>query len=148
MRWGINNMANILIVGANQGIGYYLAEKLLELGNFVTVLDIHTDNVLRLKEKYQKSLLPVIADARDLSSIENGVKQALQHFGDIDIAVHNACLCTFESESDSGYEVYQSVMDVNYFGALRLAKTVLPHMRKAKKGRIIFTSSEIGRAHV
>lgn len=28
-------MANILIVGANQGIGYYLAEKLLELGNFV-----------------------------------------------------------------------------------------------------------------
>ncbi|MDE6906307.1 MAG: SDR family NAD(P)-dependent oxidoreductase [Lachnospiraceae bacterium] len=137
-------MANILIVGANQGIGYYLAEKLLELGNFVTVLDIHTDNVLRLKEKYQKSLLPVIADARDLSSIENGVKQALQHFGDIDIAVHNACLCTFESESDSGYEVYQSVMDVNYFGALRLAKTVLPHMRKAKKGRIIFTSSGVG----
>ena len=35
-------------------------------------------------------------------------------------------------------------MDVNYFGALRLAKTVLPHMRKAQKGRIIFTSSGVG----
>lgn len=137
-------MANILIVGANQGIGYYLAEKLLESGNFVTVLDVQTDAVLALKEKYPKSLLPVIADARDLSSIENGVKQAIRHFGNIDIAVHNACLCTFEKEDDTGYEVYQNVMDVNYFGALRLAKTVLPHMRKAKRGRIIFTSSGVG----
>jgi len=36
----MNNMANILIVGANQGIGYYLVERLLELGNTVTVLDV------------------------------------------------------------------------------------------------------------
>ncbi len=137
-------MANILIAGGNQGIGYYLTERLLELGNFVTVLDIQTDAVLTLKEKYPKTLLPIIADVRNLASIENGVKQAIEHFGDIDIAIHNACLCTFESEHDTGYEVYQSVMDVNYFGALRLAKTVLPYMRKAGKGRIIFTSSGVG----
>lgn len=137
-------MANVLIVGANQGIGYYLAERLLELGNCVTVLDIQTDAIEALKEKYQKTVLPVMADARNLSSIENGVRQAIEHFGDIDIAVHNACLCTFENEHDTGYEVYQDVMDVNYFGALRLAKTVLPHMRKAGKGRIIFTSSGVG----
>ena len=137
-------MANILIAGANQGIGYYLAERLLELGNSVTVLDIQTDAALALKEKYQKTVLPVIADVRNLSSVENGVRQAIEHFGDIDIAIHNACLCTFESEHDTGYEVYQNVMDVNYFGALRLAKTVLPYMRKARKGRIIFTSSGVG----
>ncbi|MDE5598112.1 MAG: SDR family NAD(P)-dependent oxidoreductase [Lachnospiraceae bacterium] len=99
---------------------------------------------MALKEKYQKTVLPVIADVRNLSSVENGVRQAIEHFGDIDIAIHNACLCTFESEHDTGYEVYQNVMDVNYFGALRLAKTVLPYMRKARKGRIIFTSSGVG----
>lgn len=137
-------MAHILIVGADQGIGYYLAERLLENGNFVTVLDLQTDAVASLKEKYPKTVLPVIADARNLSSIEHGVQQAMEHFGDIDIAIHNACLCTFESEPDTGFEVYQNVMDVNYFGALRLAKTVLPYMRKAKKGRVIFTSSGVG----
>ena len=119
-------MASILIVGANQGIGYYLVERLLESGNSVTVLDVQTNAVETLKEKYQKTVLPVIADAQNLSSIENGVRQAVDHFGDIDIAIHNACLCTFENEHDTGYEVYQRVMDVNYFGALRLAKTVLP----------------------
>jgi len=137
-------MANILIVGANQGIGYYLVERLLELGNCVTELDVQTDGILALKEKYQKTVLPIIADARNLSDIENGVRQAVDFFGDIDAAIHNACLCTFESEYDTDYEVYQKVMDVNYFGALRLAKTVLPNMRKAKKGRIIFTSSGVG----
>ena len=137
-------MANILIAGANQGIGYYLTERLLELGNSVTVLDVQTDAARALKEKYQKTVLPVIADVRNLSSIENGVRQAIEHFGDIDIAIHNACLCTFDSAHDTDYEVYQNVMDVNYFGALRLTKTVLPHMRKAGKGRIIFTSSGVG----
>lgn len=138
------HMANVLVVGADQGIGYYLVERLLELGNTVTVLDVQIHAAALLKEKYQKTLLPVAADARSLSDIENGVSQAVQHFGSIDIAVHNACLCTFESERDTDYEIYQNVMDVNYFGALRLTKTVLPHMRKAKKGRIIFTSSGVG----
>lgn len=137
-------MANILIVGGNQGIGYYLTERLLESGNHVTVLDIQTDAVEALETKYQKAVLPVFADAQNLSSIENGVRRAVEQFGDIDIAIHNACLCTFESERDTDYEVYQKVMDVNYFGALRLAKTVLPGMREAKKGRVIFTSSGVG----
>ena len=137
-------MANVLIVGADQGIGYYLVERLLELENTVTVLDLQITAIDILKEKYQDTVLPIIADARNLSSIENGVHSAIEHFGDIDVAIHNACLCTFASEHDTGYEVYQNVMDVNYFGALRLTKTVLPHMRKAKKGRIIFTSSGVG----
>lgn len=137
-------MANVLIIGANQGIGYYLAERLLESGNTVTVLDIEINAIEILKEKYQKQVLSIVADARDLHSIENGVYQAIGNFGDIDIAIHNACLCTFESEHDTGYDVYQDVMDVNFFGALRLVKTVLPHMRQAKKGRILLTSSGVG----
>ena len=68
----------------------------------------------------------------------------MKQFGMIDVAIHNACMCTFDSEQDTDYEVYQKVMDINYFGALRLAKTVLPYMREAKKGRVIFTSSGVG----
>jgi NAD(P)-dependent dehydrogenase (short-subunit alcohol dehydrogenase family) len=50
----------------------------------------------------------------------------------------------FDCEADTDYEVYRKVMDVNYYGALRLSKIVLPYMRKAKKGRVIFTSSGVG----
>lgn len=137
-------MASILIVGANQGIGYYIAKRLLEQGNSVTVLDVNVQNLKCLQQEYPKTLLPVIADAQDLSSIQDGVAQAIHVFGSIDAAIHNACLCTFQSEPDSDYSIYQKVMDINFFGALRLAKSVLPYMRQAKKGRVIFTSSGVG----
>ena len=47
-------MANILIVGADQGIGYYLVERLLEVGNSVTVLDRQTEHVEMLKKGIRK----------------------------------------------------------------------------------------------
>ena len=137
-------MANIIIVGANQGIGYYIAERLLARGSSVAILDTSLDQAKALQASYPQRLLPVRADARDAASIQSGVAQTVTAFGSIDAAIHNACLCTFASEPDTGYDVYQDVLDVNFFGALRLAKAVLPYMRKAGKGRIIFTSSGVG----
>ena len=45
-------MSNILIIGANQGIGYYLAESLLESGNRVAVLDIPTHPIAGLQKNF------------------------------------------------------------------------------------------------
>jgi len=45
-------MSNIIITGANQGIGYYMAEKLLADGNNVSVMDIETFGLEKLKERY------------------------------------------------------------------------------------------------
>jgi NAD(P)-dependent dehydrogenase (short-subunit alcohol dehydrogenase family) len=137
-------MSNILIVGANQGIGYYMVKQLLEDGNKVSVLDIQTDHVDKLKALYPENLFVTYADATDETSLKQGIQSAMDRHGTIDIAVHNACICTFDSEADTDYEVYRKVMDVNYYGALRLSKIVLPYMRKAKKGRVIFTSSGVG----
>ena len=137
-------MSNILIVGANQGIGYYMAIRLLEKGNKVTVLDIQDNHISELKENYQDSLLIIRSDATDEESLSEGIKKSIKEFGNVDIAIHNACLCTFANEQDTGYEVYQKVMDVNYFGALRLSKLILPFMREKKEGRIIFTGSGVG----
>lgn len=137
-------MSNILIVGANQGIGYWMVNCLLEKGNKVTVLDIQEEHISELEEQYPNSLLVVKADATDETSLSNGINAAVNKYGPIDVAIHNACLCTFESETDTSYEVYKKVMDVNYFGALRLSKQILPLMREARRGRIIFTSSGVG----
>ena len=137
-------MADILIICADQGIGYYLTESLLESGNRVAVLDIQTGHIAELQPKYGNHLLVISADAADSLSVQEGVQKAFDCFGAIDIAIHNACICTFNSEPETDLEVYRQVMNVNYYGALRLAKAVLPHMREARKGRLIFTSSAVG----
>ncbi|MCI7274863.1 MAG: SDR family NAD(P)-dependent oxidoreductase [Cuneatibacter sp.] len=53
----------ILIVGANRGIGYYMVKRLLELGDFISVLDIETDNLEKLKENYPNQLISITVDA-------------------------------------------------------------------------------------
>lgn len=137
-------MSNILIVGANQGIGYHMVSRLLEKGNNVAVLDICTDNISKLTNVYPETLLICNADATNENSLSDGINSVMDTFGKIDIAIHNACFCTFEAEQNTDYETYRKVMDVNYYGALRLSKLILPFMRKEKAGRIIFTSSGVG----
>lgn len=57
-------MANIIISGANEGIGYYMAKTLLEDGHRVAVLDVATIHLEKLKETYEKSLIYFQVDMR------------------------------------------------------------------------------------
>jgi NAD(P)-dependent dehydrogenase (short-subunit alcohol dehydrogenase family) len=137
-------MKNIVITGANQGIGYYMAERLLADGNAVAVLDLNIENLQELKSKYKDRLLSCICDMEDTEAVTNTIDKIAASFGSIDIAVHNACYCTFDSMEATGEDIYKKVFNVNYFGALRLTKALIPYMKKQKNGRIIFTSSGVG----
>lgn len=137
-------MANILITGANQGIGFYMVKQLLSDGNRVSVLDVEIDNLDSLKTDYANNLLFFRTDLRDCNEVKIAVDKTAAEFDHIDIAIHNACVCTFESEVETDIDTYKNVFEVNYFGALRLVKCVTPYMTVQKKGKIIFTSSGVG----
>ena len=137
-------MNNIVITGANEGIGYYFIEQLLKDGNKIAVIDIETNNLEKLKIKYQNNLFFFKVDVRNEIDMHSSITKIAEYFHTIDIAIHNACLCTFDMEVDTNENTYKDIFEVNYFGALRLAKGVLPYMRKQKSGKIIFTSSGVG----
>lgn len=137
-------MANIILTGGNQGIGHFMAEKFLQNGNCIAVLDLENDNLQELKKEYPGRLLDCICDMRDAGSVTETVNRIAASFQTIDIAIHNACRCTFDSMADTSDEVYQEVFDVNYFGALRLSRAVLPYMKAQHCGRVVFTSSGVG----
>ena len=137
-------MANIIITGANEGIGYYMIEKLLADGNRVSVLDIETQNLANIKNQYNSNLIFYKVDLRNNEEIKMAVDKTAKEFGIIDIAVHNACKCTFKSEIETDFDTYKDVFDVNYFGALRFVKGIIPYMTAQKKGKVIFTSSGVG----
>lgn len=137
-------MSNIIISGANEGIGYYLVKQSLDEKNKVAVLDLQTDNLSDLKSVYGNSLLYYKVDMRCEKDIQNAVENVINEFQTIDIAIHNACKCTFDMEATTDIDTYKDVFEVNYFGALRLAKSILPYMQKQKNGKVIFTSSGVG----
>lgn len=135
-------MKNVIILGANEGIGYWMAKRLLEDGYNVGIFDICTDNLDDLKLQYREQLFIAKCNAKSDEDIANAVAEYVQNYKRIDIAVHNACKCTFNSMEETSEDVYQEVLDVNYFGALRLTKSVVKYM-KSTGGKIIFTSSGV-----
>jgi NAD(P)-dependent dehydrogenase (short-subunit alcohol dehydrogenase family) len=136
-------MKNIIILGANEGIGYYLAKKLLENGNNVGIFDISLNNLNELKSLYSNQLLTIECDAKSNEDIEKAVAEFVKKFKKVDIAIHNACKCTFDSMENTDEEIYKEVFDINYFGALRLTRNVVDYMKETG-GRIIYTSSGVG----
>lgn len=92
----------------------------------------------------ESSILPINCNVKNETAINEAVKISIQKFGGIDIAIHNACKCTFLSMEKTDYSIYEEVFDVNYLGALRLTKVVIPYMKQEGKGKIIFTSSGVG----
>lgn len=127
-------MANILIVGANQGIGYYLVKRLLELNHFVAVLDIDINNLAKLQETYPTALLPIAADARYLSSVQQGVEKAIGQFKSLDVAIHNACLCTFESEPSCDYEYIPKSNGCELFWGIKTGEDGFAPYAKKQEG--------------
>lgn len=135
--------SNIIITGAAKGIGYFVACELLDEGMNVTVLDLDIAPLEKATKKYD-SLLALPCDVRDAGRVKQCVEESIGRFGSVDIAVHNACLCTFLSMEESDDALYRDVFSVNYFGALHLSRAVLPFMKAQHSGRIIFTSSGVG----
>lgn len=137
-------MSNIIITGANQGIGYFMVLQLLKDGNRVAVFDLDISNIENLKNEYRGQLQAAICDMRDTACVAQCVEEIYKEFGTIDIAIHNACVCTFSCADETSEDIYKNVFDVNYFGALRLTRAVVPYMRKGHGGKIIYTSSGVG----
>jgi NAD(P)-dependent dehydrogenase (short-subunit alcohol dehydrogenase family) len=137
-------MKSLFISGGNEGIGFYMVKQWLEDGNCAAVADINCDNINKLKEIYPKTLLTFYCDVCDIDSLKTAVNLTCDCFGNIDYAIHNACLCLFKNFEEHSKDDYSRVMDVNFYGAINMTKAVIPIMKAKKQGKIFFTSSGVG----
>ena len=133
---------NIIITGAANGIGFYPAGRLLAEGHRVTVLDLEPERLDDLR-RTDDALLPMACGVRDRDQVVGCARESAERFGGEDCAIHNACRCTFDSVADAEEETYRGVLEVHYFGALHLARAVLPRMVKQHRGRVVFASSMV-----
>ena len=69
------------------------------------------------------------------------IDTALQHYGGVDILVHNAGIVRRASLSDMTYDDFEAVLDVHLRGAFHVVRPAFPLMCEAGYGRIVLTSS-------
>lgn len=142
----------ILITGASSGIGRAAALACAEQG--ATVILVGRD-IKKLESVYDaieaaKAPQPAIFELNLKTANEQHysalAKVISEEFGQLDGLLHNAAelgqLCPLEQISPA---VWQEVIQVNLSGPFLLTRALLPLLRKSSSGRILFTSSSVGR---
>jgi NAD(P)-dependent dehydrogenase (short-subunit alcohol dehydrogenase family) len=69
------------------------------------------------------------------------IQAALDHFGRIDVLIHNAGNVRYGSLDEITQEDFEAVVDVHLMGAFHVVRPAFPIMCKAGYGRIVLTSS-------
>jgi NAD(P)-dependent dehydrogenase (short-subunit alcohol dehydrogenase family) len=127
-----------LVTGVSSGIGNATAGELARRGFrvFGTVRSQATTPPAGVE--------PVVLDVRNEASVEQAVADLLARAGRIDVLVNNAggSIVGAIEETDLGQA--QELFDVNFFGAVRMTRAVLPTLRRQRSGRIVLVSSVVG----
>ena len=128
-----------LVTGASSGIGKAAAAALAEAGFEVVGTSRKTSGLAPTPGVTMLDL-----DVTGADSATTVVKQVIERFGRIDVLVNNAGIGAAGAAEESSLAQDQRIIDVNVFGAIRMMKAVLPHMRAQGSGRIINLSSVVG----
>lgn len=144
----------VWISGASSGIGEQLAYDLSKVGAKL-ILSGHLDTLYTVAEKclkYSKGKLSsqdilVIPpfDIRETSKHEDVVKDAIKHFGRIDIMINNVGRSQRAKFTEIDISQDKEIFDINVFGQINLTRTVMRHFLERKSGHFVITSSVAGK---
>ncbi len=124
---------NVVITGGSSGIGKATARLFASRGHKVFELSRHGKDADGVRH--------VDCDVTRKADCHLAISRITDEVGGIDVLICNAGIgisgaVEFTDEAD-----FRRQFDVNFFGAVNITQSVLPHMRRQKGGRIIFVSS-------
>lgn len=138
-----------LITGGTKGIGYGIAEALLNQGFKVAITGRDQESTeavakeLASKTNSENQVIGLEADVRQLESQEKAVKATLDTFGQLDLVVANAGLGHFGSIEDLTVDQWNAVIDTNLTGVFNSIKASVDALKESK-GYYITISSLAG----
>jgi NAD(P)-dependent dehydrogenase (short-subunit alcohol dehydrogenase family) len=133
-----------LITGCSTGFGRALAEAVLQKGDSLLATARQPEQLRPLIEDYPKTAKAVRLDVTLSQDTQAAVDTTIATFGRIDVLVNNAghgLIAALEEVSDVDVHRF---FETNFFGALRLMRSVLPVMRQQGSGHIVNMSSTAG----
>jgi NAD(P)-dependent dehydrogenase (short-subunit alcohol dehydrogenase family) len=142
-----------VITGAGRGLGRAYALLLASKGAKVVVNDtggslkgegIHAGPADEVVREITSAGGEAVACTASVSIPEGGsaiVKSALDHYGRIDILIHNAGNVRAASLKEMTQDDFDAVLDVHLRGAFHVVRPAFVHMCKAGYGRVVLTSS-------
>ena len=118
----------VLVTGASSGIGLSIAQLLHENG--FTVYGTTRKPV----QPNQTGIIMITMDVTQEESIAQAVKRIQDEAGGVDILVNCAGIGIAGAVEDISLEEGRAQFETNFFGVLNMIRSVLPDMRRKKRG--------------
>lgn len=143
----------VVVTGGARGLGLAYAQLFASLGARVLIND-NGSSVAGSgsddgpAEEAARGLRAVGYDAvactQSVATPEGGnaiIEAALDHFGKIDVLIHNAGNNRYGALETLSYEDFRAVLDVHLLGAFHVARPAFEHMVRGSYGRVVLTGS-------
>ncbi|GAB3098374.1 SDR family NAD(P)-dependent oxidoreductase [Aestuariicella hydrocarbonica] len=142
-----------VITGAGRGLGREYALLLAAKGARVVVNDVggtmaggDTDDrpADSVVQEIRAAGGEAIANTDSVATPAGGqaiIQAAMDHYGRVDILIHNAGNVRYGSLEELSQDDFESVVDVHLMGAFHVVRPAFPIMAKAGYGRVVLTSS-------
>ena len=129
------------ITGTSSGFGRAFAEHAIERGHDVVATARRLDDVRDLVALAPERVLAVELDVVAPGAADAAVEAALARFGRLDVVVNNAGYGVVGALEETPDAELRALMDTNFFGAMAVARAVLPTLRAQRGGAIVNMSS-------
>jgi NAD(P)-dependent dehydrogenase (short-subunit alcohol dehydrogenase family) len=136
-----------VVTGASKGIGYAIAERLLEAGARVFICARNKHELKRALEQLSSSgsVEGEVCDVRSEEQVRSMLEEAKRVFGGIDILVNNAGMGVFgQTVEELSGEDFRQTLETNLFGVFYACHYAIPMIRERGGGYIINISSLAG----
>ena len=131
-----------LIIGGSGGIGGGIAEAFVKNGCRVIISGTNEDRLKELCIKLGDHAKYIILDLQKVEDIHQGISEAAEVFGKIDIFVHAAGIHGKEKFGVVTEATYDSVLDINLKSVFFSCQEISNYMISEKiKGHILIVSS-------
>ncbi|GGP65615.1 SDR family NAD(P)-dependent oxidoreductase [Saccharothrix coeruleofusca] len=136
-------MTTTLITGANRGLGYEVARRLVQEGQTVWIGARDAERGQAAASRIGAEFVQL--DVTDDASVDAAAKTLRERVGHLDILVNNAgILGEIPPAEDMTADQVRHVYETNVFGIVRVTHAFLPLLRAASAPSVINVTSGLG----
>lgn len=129
-------MARVILTGTSRGIGFQLVKQFARQGHEVLSL---SRNEAPVKELGLAGVHTLPFDITKSEDIDTACEWVGEHWGTVDVLIHNAGLFLGRPFGDTSPSDFETVYKVNVFGVAGLTRGMLPSM--SSDGHVVVISS-------
>lgn len=138
-----------IVTGGTRGIGYGIAEALLENGFDVLICGTSQKGVDRavhqLSAAHGGRIAGTVCDVRKYDIVRAMMLEALQKYSGLDVLINNAGIGRFSSVEKMAPEDWSATIETNLSGVFYCCHEAIPLMKKRGGGYIINIGSLAGK---